>query len=239
MQFNGQLKIIWSNYHRYLFILFISAKGPVVEIQMEVLLLEHHHQKKVADILLRVEMRVSSLFTNLYAPVQLPCGHLFCYMCIKGVFLNQNSGCPMCRGVIPITVLTNPVLKEDPDQLSKGVKLANGPEWMVAIRRKDYERAGKAFRNNQQTCQLVLAGHIYVVDFTQMIQYRLTDVNAVRRIKHGTNQPVKGVAGILMTGNGPNGGNNGIPAPQPPPNTGPVTRARTRLGNPGNVPGNT
>ncbi|ODM92983.1 hypothetical protein Ocin01_13694 [Orchesella cincta] len=180
-------------------------------------------------------------------PVQLPCGHLFCYMCIKGVFLNQNSGCPMCRGVIPITVLTNPVLKEDPDQLSKGVKLANGPEWYYEGRgggwwlydERTMNELEKAFKNSQQTCQLVLAGHIYVVDFTQMIQYRLTDVNAVRRIKHGTNQPVKGVAGILMTGNGPNGGNNGTPAPQPPPNTGPVTRARTRLGNPGNVPGNT
>ncbi|CAB3385670.1 Hypothetical predicted protein [Cloeon dipterum] len=40
-------------------------------------------------------------------PVRLPCAHLFCYTCAKGLAQTSNS-CAMCRSPIPIDFLLEP-----------------------------------------------------------------------------------------------------------------------------------
>lgn len=42
-------------------------------------------------------------------PVQLPCSHVFCFLCVKGV-AGRNRRCALCRAEIPQDFLRRPVL---------------------------------------------------------------------------------------------------------------------------------
>lgn len=42
-------------------------------------------------------------------PAELPCGHIFCFLCIKGIAF-QSGRCAMCREVIPVDFLFKPKL---------------------------------------------------------------------------------------------------------------------------------
>lgn len=44
-------------------------------------------------------------------PARLPCSHIYCYLCVKGV-ANQSKRCPMCRQEIPPDFLERPQLVE-------------------------------------------------------------------------------------------------------------------------------
>lgn len=44
-------------------------------------------------------------------PARLPCSHVFCYLCVKGV-ANQSKKCPMCRQEIPPDFVDKPNLIE-------------------------------------------------------------------------------------------------------------------------------
>ncbi|OWA52040.1 hypothetical protein BV898_16497 [Hypsibius exemplaris] len=47
-------------------------------------------------------------------PIRLPCSHIFCFLCIKGVFLTDPK-CPMCRADIPRKCIEEPkVFGESP-----------------------------------------------------------------------------------------------------------------------------
>ena len=48
------------------------------------------------------------LQTSIY-PVQLPCGHVFCFLCVKG-FTTQSKRCAMCRREVPEDFIQNPDL---------------------------------------------------------------------------------------------------------------------------------
>ena len=47
-------------------------------------------------------------------PVQLPCNHIFCFLCVKGVLANQRRRCALCRKDIPAEFLDNPKLVNKP-----------------------------------------------------------------------------------------------------------------------------
>lgn len=46
-------------------------------------------------------------------PAQLPCGHIFCFLCIKG-FATQTKRCAMCRQEVPRDFIDHPKLLENP-----------------------------------------------------------------------------------------------------------------------------
>ena len=50
-------------------------------------------------------------------PVQLPCSHIFCFLCVKGVTI-QSQRCPMCRREIPQSYLEHPTLLKQPESLA-------------------------------------------------------------------------------------------------------------------------
>ena len=60
-------------------------------------------------------------------PVKLPCSHIFCYLCVKGVAF-QSKRCAMCRQEIPADFLLHPQLL-DRTQLEKESTLEDGYQW--------------------------------------------------------------------------------------------------------------
>lgn len=44
-------------------------------------------------------------------PVRIPCGHVFCFLCVKGAARQANK-CPMCRQHIPVDFDKNPNVLE-------------------------------------------------------------------------------------------------------------------------------
>lgn len=47
-------------------------------------------------------------------PAQLPCGHIFCFLCVKGI-ANQSKRCAMCRQEIPRDFIEQPKLLKTPE----------------------------------------------------------------------------------------------------------------------------
>lgn len=60
-------------------------------------------------------------------PVRLPCSHIFCYLCVKGVAF-QSKRCAMCRQEIPADFLLHPQLL-DRTQLERESALDDGYQW--------------------------------------------------------------------------------------------------------------
>lgn len=64
------------------------------------------------------------------------------------------------------------------------------------------EEIDEAFRNNERCVQILLVGHIYVIDFETMQQYRLDENYRRRRIKYDLlSAPKKGIAGLKLDPN--------------------------------------
>ncbi|CAL8086725.1 unnamed protein product [Calicophoron daubneyi] len=51
-------------------------------------------------------------------PVQLPCGHIFCFLCIKGCAFHKRR-CPMCRGRFSVHFFSDPKLVSVPGTSGK------------------------------------------------------------------------------------------------------------------------
>ncbi|KAI8480310.1 hypothetical protein Bbelb_419580 [Branchiostoma belcheri] len=148
-------------------------------------------------------------------PVRLPCTHIFCYLCVKGV-ANQSKRCALCRQEIPIEYLERP-------ELVKPIKVTEEQEgeeeeevycwfyegrngWWQYDERTNAELED-AYTKKKKSCELLIAGFLYIIDFVNMLQFRRNDPSRRRRIKRDlTNTPKKGVAGVRL------------PAPAPPRN---------------------
>lgn len=70
-------------------------------------------------------------------PVKLPCSHIFCFLCVKGVAF-QSRRCAMCRQEIPSDVLLHPQLV-DRTQLEKESVLEDGYQWFYEGRNGEFE----------------------------------------------------------------------------------------------------
>ncbi|VDO96627.1 unnamed protein product, partial [Schistosoma curassoni] len=46
-------------------------------------------------------LECSICLQNLVHPAQLPCGHIFCFLCIKGCAFHRRK-CPMCRTLMDV-----------------------------------------------------------------------------------------------------------------------------------------
>jgi len=144
-------------------------------------------------------------------PVELPCRHAFCYLCLKGTALlatqqGQGPRCSICRSDIPLHVLSNPPLKDSaalrreppPDQFQWYYECRSGGWWQFEERQNtELERS---FEAKEPKCTLLIAGQMYEIDFLQMIQYRPSTRHVIRRIKRdiASSTQLKGIAGIRI-----------------------------------------
>ena len=140
-------------------------------------------------------------------PVKLPCSHVFCYLCIKGVAA-RNSHCALCRQRINPEVLSNPSVINREEIQSTVQKSSESHRWYYEAKNGGwwlYEQrtsteVEKAFKDGKQSVRLQISGFHYVIDFENMIQYREDFPNRRRQIKRDkvSAEAVKGVAGISV-----------------------------------------
>lgn len=136
-------------------------------------------------------------------PAQLPCGHIFCYLCVKG-FANQNKRCAMCRQEIPRDFVEQPNLLQRPDPLEVSEGFDGGYQWFYEGRNGWWqydERTSKELENSykkgEKSVELLIAGFLYIVDLENMLQMRRNDPSRRRQVKRDFGTiPKKGVAGI-------------------------------------------
>lgn len=136
-------------------------------------------------------------------PVQLPCNHIFCFLCVKGVS-DIFHKCAICRKPIPPNYFDNPVFVSH-----DGVTLPlfdgcyqwfyEGKDgWWVYDSRtsRDLETA---YRSGAPQCTPLIAGRLYYIDFNEMVQYRSDEPHRRRKIKRDAIQTtkIKGVAGVI------------------------------------------
>jgi len=222
-------------------------------------------------------------------PVALECGHVFCFLCVKGVALQgmhrtaharvqmPTASCPMCRAPIQPQVLNSPNLVEQNQSLAPSVSTntttkeqqdhpvedqrpISTSHWFYQgrngwwqydqrtetemekayqlfiqnIQVADVSQDGESLRNANgsesrdgttldsgnddsreeededdtqgggsnpyNTCELLIAGFLYTIDFAQMVQHRSNEPHRRRKIKrdvvNNLDGQFKGVAGI-------------------------------------------
>lgn len=137
-------------------------------------------------------------------PVRLPCSHIFCFLCVKGV-ANQSKRCAMCRQEIPADFLDHPTLLSAIEMEKEEIH-PGGYQWFYEGRngwwqydeRTSHELEA-AYGSGQRACEVLVAGFLYIIDFDRMVQLRRNDPSRRRRIKRDLSSiPKKGVAGIKL-----------------------------------------
>ena len=138
-------------------------------------------------------------------PVKLPCAHIFCFLCVKGVAI-QSKRCALCRTEIPPEYFNNPILVTQ-DDLLKDASFEDGSWWFYEGRNgwwKYDERTSieieERYKQGTKSFELLIAGFLYVLDLDNMVQYRRNDPFRRRRVKRDLiSIPKKGVAGLKIT----------------------------------------
>ncbi|XP_014776784.1 E3 ubiquitin-protein ligase rnf146 [Octopus bimaculoides] len=138
-------------------------------------------------------------------PVQLPCKHIFCFLCMKGS-AKQSQRCALCRQEIPDSCFLNPPLLNE-EQLEKTVTFDKNYQWFYEGRNGWWqydERTSREmeqrYKTNETSFDLLIAGYVYTIDFEKNIQYRQDNPMKRRQIKRDfVNIPEKkGIAGIKL-----------------------------------------
>lgn len=140
-----------------------------------------------------------------YHPTRLPCGHVFCFLCVKGVTI-QNKKCAMCRAFIPANYLDNPVLLEIITPLQSIEDSEEDYQWFYEGRNGWWKYDARSnmelestFNRGESECTLLLAGALYSIDFQSMTQVKRTDPTRRRKVRRDTPLfPAKGIAGIKI-----------------------------------------
>ncbi|XP_035479443.2 E3 ubiquitin-protein ligase rnf146 [Scophthalmus maximus] len=141
-------------------------------------------------------------------PVQLPCHHVFCFLCVKGASW-QSKRCALCRQEVPDDFLERPTLLS-PEELKASAGGRGGGAsdhaWYYEGRNGWWqydERTSReledAFSKGKKTAEMLIAGFLYVADLENMVQYRRNEHGRRRKMKRDVlDIPKKGVAGLRL-----------------------------------------
>ncbi|XP_055373095.1 E3 ubiquitin-protein ligase rnf146 [Condylostylus longicornis] len=171
-------------------------------------------------------------------PTKLPCGHIFCFLCLKGVVIISHR-CALCRRETSKESIDNPQLVYGKGSVKNSKPLEDGYQWFYEGRNgwwqydeRTSNEIENAYKSNNKSCTIFVAGFIYIVDFDTMMQRRQNDPAKKRGVKRDLAVvPKKGVAGIRLEENLISKGNNssntvtntGLANPPPPPPSSPPT----------------
>ncbi|VVC44167.1 Zinc finger, RING-type,Zinc finger, RING/FYVE/PHD-type,WWE domain, subgroup,Zinc finger, RING- [Cinara cedri] len=137
-------------------------------------------------------------------PILIPCGHVFCFLCIKGV-VQQSNICPMCRQAVPNNFYKNPIFLEylghnqedfDHDGYQWFYECRSGGWWQYEKRTS--EEIEQNYQLNNKKFNLLICGTLYTIDLDRNVQYSVDNPSKRRKLKreNGSNLLVKGIAGI-------------------------------------------
>ena len=163
---------------------------------------------------------------NCVHPIKLACEHIFCFLCAKGV-ASQNKTCPMCRQDISLSLIDQPNLIQLDQETSCNEEPSNSTHdkysWFYEGRKgwweyeertvTELEEAYQLAKNDtngldnggksdHSMSQFLIAGHLYIIDFKQMIKFRKDDPSRKRKIRRDRKDEIsdcKGVAGLRIT----------------------------------------
>lgn len=135
-------------------------------------------------------------------PVRLPCSHIFCFLCVKGV-ANQSKRCAMCRQEIPADFLDHPTLLSAIEMEKEEIH-PGGYQWFYEGRNgwwrydeRTNSEIEEAYSSGETSVTLLIAGHNYDIDFNTMRQSRTNCPGLRRAIKRDTvTSKAKGTAGL-------------------------------------------
>lgn len=139
-------------------------------------------------------------------PLKLPCDHIYCFLCAKGLCESNLSGggglCGMCR-----RPFSREIFKQSKHHGSSSSKTIGNPQdicWFYEGKcgwwkfdERNGEDIEQSFNTGVEKFQLLLCGKLYVIDFKNMIQYRVDGSGRVRCIKRDSaSSSSKGIAGL-------------------------------------------
>ncbi|XP_052863034.1 E3 ubiquitin-protein ligase rnf146 [Anopheles cruzii] len=141
-------------------------------------------------------------------PVRLPCGHIFCFLCVKGVAF-KNLRCALCRCDIPLTYLDHPQLVNGVEEIERAATSSsetNQYQWYYEGRNgwwqydeRTSQELEEAYASFEKSCKILVAGFVYIVNFEHKCQIRQNDYSRIRRVKRDlVTIPKKGVAGLRL-----------------------------------------
>jgi len=139
-------------------------------------------------------------------PVQLSCKHVFCFLCAKGCYF-KNSRCALCRSLISPDFLQNPTnyiksqSESEPDVSSEQEYCwfyEGRSGWWMYDKRSNDQIEEFYSQDSTGSHQLLIAGHMYTIDFQRMVQFRTVGLLKYRSIKRDKKaSDKKGVAGLI------------------------------------------
>jgi len=138
-------------------------------------------------------------------PVSLPCSHVFCFLCAKGLVRGGGS-CSLCRADIPQDWLERgAVLAGAGADLASPARSSGAMTWFYqggGGRWWQYEerQAGELeekYATGATSLETLIAGKLYVISLSTMEQYQKDFPNRKRRIKRDRgDSDCRGVAGL-------------------------------------------
>ncbi|XP_046327542.2 E3 ubiquitin-protein ligase rnf146-like [Haliotis rufescens] len=146
-------------------------------------------------------------------PVQLPCSHIFCFLCVKGV-ASRSKRCALCRQDIPSDFFCRPNLVRKGD-LQQTKVFDEEYQWFYEGQNGWWQYDDRTscdmeshYKKGVKTFELLIAGYVYLIDLEKMIQCQRNDRTKKRRVKRDkVNLPgKKGVAGLKFGSNGSSAG---------------------------------
>jgi len=155
--------------------------------------------------------------------VKLPCSHMFCYLCAKGLILSRDplsmnvkqALCSLCRQPFTADYLeSKKVLQEAVANLNSTPPLGPDPtlndddrwQWFYQgnkgwwrFERRNNEDLEKSYLQGDQSAQMLICGKMYTLDFVRMEQYQTNFPQRKRKIKRDLrSSQCKGVAGLQV-----------------------------------------
>ncbi|XP_001944628.1 E3 ubiquitin-protein ligase rnf146 [Acyrthosiphon pisum] len=133
-------------------------------------------------------------------PVRTPCGHVFCFLCVKGA-ARQANRCPMCRQHIPIDFDKNPIIleRQEVETFEDGYQwFYEGKNGWWQYEKRTSDEIEQHYKLNVLKFDVLICGTMYTIDLDRSVQYNRDNPYRRRKVKreNANNIAVKGVAGV-------------------------------------------